>query len=198
MSLVREFAEMRGYRGYDLIMADPPWRFNTYSDKGLERSPEAHYQCMTLEDIAAMPVPVLAADHSVLWLWATAPMIMQAFEVMKAWGFEYKTMGTWAKYNPETGKRGFGTGYLMRSASEPFLIGTRGKPKTTRKARNLIVEPRREHSRKPEAGYVEAEIMMPDARRLELFSRTNRPGWDVWGNEVGKFPEATTKGLEYA
>lgn len=131
----------------------------------------------------------LASENSVLWLWATNPMLREAIEVMAAWGFTFKTAGTWVK-TTKHGKLSFGTGYILRSVNEPFLIGTRGEPKTSKSVRSAIMGLAREHSRKPEEAYAEAEKLMPAARRLELFSRTNRPGWTVWGDEAGKFGDA--------
>ncbi len=174
---------------FDFIMADPPWFFDLYSEEGEEKSPHAQYQCMSLEDIKAMPVLDLAAPNCLLWLWATNPMLPQGLEVLAAWGFRFATAGTWVKMTKH-GKQAFGTGYIFRSANEPVLIGVRGKPKTTRVVRGAIMGPVREHSRKPEEAYEAAEKLMPDANRLELFSRTNRPGWQVWGDEAGKFGEA--------
>jgi len=170
----------------DLVMADPGWSFKTYSDKGLAKSAQAQYQCMTLADIKALPVRALAAKDAILFLWATAPMLPQAFEVMAAWGFKYSSMGVWHK-RTRHGRTQFGTGFRMRSACEPFLIGTVGSPKTSRSHRNLIEGLCREHSRKPSEAYSWAETYMKDARRVELFSRETRPGWAVWGNEVDKF-----------
>ena len=89
----------------------------------------------------------------------------------------------------KNGKQAFGTGYIFRCAGEPYLIGTRGSPKVTRSVRSVIFGNVREHSRKPDEAFEAAEKLMPNARRVELFSRTNRPGWDVWGNEAGKFNE---------
>ena len=172
--------------GYDLIMADPPWRFGLWSSKGEEKSPQAHYHTMSIPEIKALPVAELAAADCLLWLWATAPMLPQSFEIMAAWGFRYATMGGWHKTTPG-GKTAFGTGYVMRSAFEPFVIGKRGNPKTTRSVRNLVVGQVREHSRKPEEAYAAAEALMPGAARAELFSRTDRPGWSAWGDEAGKF-----------
>jgi N6-adenosine-specific RNA methylase IME4 len=98
------------------------------------------------------------------------------------------------------GKLAFGTGYVLRCAGEPFLIGTRGKPKTTRAVRSIVEGPIREHSRKPDEAFAAAEKMMPDARRIELFSRQQRPGWTVWGNEIERFappasPEAPASAI---
>lgn len=174
---------------YDLIMADPAWEFALRSKAGEAKSAQAQYRCMSLNDIKALPVLDLASPNCLLWLWATNPMLPQAIEVVGAWGFTFKTAGTWVK-TTKHGKIAFGTGYLLRSASEPFLIATRGKPKTAKNVRSAFHGLAREHSRKPEEAYREAERLMPDANRLELFSRTNRPGWTVFGDETGKYGEA--------
>lgn len=179
--------------GYELIMADPPWHFALWSAEGEEKSPQAHYDTMTLADIMALRVDYLAAPDCLLWLWATAPMLPQALEVLAAWRFTYVTMGCWHK-TTRHGRTQFGPGYVLRSAGEPYLIGKRGKPKTTHATRNIVVGEVREHSRKPEAAYRDAEALMPDARRLDLFSRASRPGWDAWGNEAGKFDQGGDDG----
>jgi N6-adenosine-specific RNA methylase IME4 len=171
---------------YDLIMADPPWTFKIWSDKGQEKSAQAQYNCMDLEGVKSLPVIDLAAPNSLLWLWATNPMLPQAFEVMEAWGFTFKTAGHWSKKTVH-GKQAFGTGYILRCAGEPFLIGTRGKIKTTKSTRSVIEAKVREHSRKPDEAFTAAEAMIPDAKRVELFSRESRLGWDTWGNERDKF-----------
>lgn len=88
------------------------------------------------------------------------------------------------------GKLAFGTGYILRCAGEPFLIGTRGSPRTSRSVRSVIEGPVGEHSRKPDEAFAAAEALMPDAQRIELFSRQQRPGWAVWGNQVAKFEGA--------
>lgn len=187
MTLAEQFAALRPPGGFDLIMADPPWSFDNFSAKGEKKNPKAHYACMRLADIKAMPVSILAARDCLLFLWATNPMLPQAIETMAAWGFEYKTAGHWAKMTKH-GKIAFGTGYILRSAGEPFLIGTRGKPKTTRSVRSLIMAATREHSRKPEEAFRAAEALMPEARRIELFSRQARPGWAAWGDQIDRFP----------
>jgi N6-adenosine-specific RNA methylase IME4 len=188
-------------------MADPAWRFDLRSGAGEAKAPQAHYECMSLEAISDLPVEAVAAPDCLLWLWAINPMLPAALSVMEAWGFEFKTAGTWVKRTVH-GKDAFGTGYVLRSSNEPFLIGTRGRPKTTRATRSTVstndeafarctadwpigsvtIEAQvREHSRKPEEAFAAAEALMPDARRLELFSRASRPGWAAWGNEAGKF-----------
>jgi N6-adenosine-specific RNA methylase IME4 len=205
--------------GFGCIYADPAWRFATYSAKGRGRCPdgpatnerrnfidgannrpERHYETMMLDEIKALPVADLAARNSVLLLWAVDPMIPQALEVGKAWGFTYKTVGFyWAKLRRETSLRArdmhepehklfpMGTGYWTRANPECCLLFTKGSPKRlSASVRKLIVSPRREHSRKPEEAYGHIEQLV-GGPYLELFARTARPGWESWGNEVGKF-----------
>lgn len=174
---------------YDMIMADPPWKFRLWG-KSSEKSAAAHYSLMSIEEIRALPVGDLATPDCVLWLWATAPMIDQAIETSRAWGFTFKTSGSWNK-RTRTGKFRWGPGYRLRSVHEPFLICTVGNPKTSRDIPSAFDALAREHSRKPEEAFALAERMMPGARRrLELFSRSDRPGWDAFGDETGKFSEA--------
>lgn len=167
-------------------MADPPWRFDLYSEKGEAKSAQAQYGCMGLDEIKAMRIGDLAAKDCLLWLWATNPMLPQAFEVLAAWGFMFKTAGHWVK-RTTGGGLAFGTGYVLRSAGEPFLIGTSGKPMTTKSVRSVIEGPVREHSRKPDEAFAAAEQLVPNVARIEIFSRQARSGWDVFGNEVEKF-----------
>ncbi len=176
-------------RSFNLIAADPAWSFKTYSAKGHGKSAQKHYACMTLDDIKALPVRDLAASDCGLFLWATAPMLTHALEVMSAWGFSYKTHGVWCK-TTASGKPAFGTGYRLRGSHEIFLVGTIGNPKNTRGTRSVITAPRREHSRKPDQFFAMAEQWLPDARRVELFSRQTRLGWSSWGTESGLFDEA--------
>ena len=176
---------------FGLIVADPPWSFDNWSAKGEKKNPKAHYSCMGLDAIKALPVAQLGARDCLLWLWATNPMLPQAIETMESWGFQFKTAGTWIK-TTKHGKLAFGTGYVLRSASEPFLIGRRGKPpQGAKNIRSAFLAEAREHSRKPDIAYEMAERMAPAARRIELFSRVERPGWATWGDEVGKLASAT-------
>jgi N6-adenosine-specific RNA methylase IME4 len=172
---------------YDVIVADPPWRFMTYSPKGKEKkSAECHYVTMTLDDIKSMPVSKLAAPDCALFLWATAPMFLQALEIVTAWGFVYKSQGIWHK-TTRHGKTAFGTGYRIRNAHEHWIIATRGNPKNTRTERSVIMAKVREHSRKPDEFFQMVERWLPSARRLDLFSRETRVGWDSYGDQAGKF-----------
>jgi N6-adenosine-specific RNA methylase IME4 len=172
---------------YGAILADPPWAYDMRSDKGHAKSPEAHYATMTPEAIKALPVGQLAGPDCLLFLWSTWPHLPLALEVMESWGFAFKTGGAWVKRTP-TGKPVFGTGYLLRSATEPFLIGTIGSPTIRSKSvRNLIDAERREHSRKPPEARAMIEKLVPDVWACELFAREAWPDRDVWGNQVGKF-----------
>ncbi|GJE13670.1 MT-A70 family methyltransferase [Methylobacterium longum] len=173
--------------GFDMLMVDPPWAFALHSENGEAKSPQAQYACMPLDAIKALPVAQLARGDAFLWLWATNPMLPQALAVMAAWGFTFSTSGTWVK-TTSGGKLAFGTGYVLRSASEPFLIGRLGRPRAGRAVRSVIMAPAREHSRKPDEAYAAAEALLPGAlRRADLFSREARSGWTAWGHEAGKF-----------
>jgi N6-adenosine-specific RNA methylase IME4 len=172
---------------YKVIYADPPWTFATYSRKGKGRSAEAYYDCMSLADIKDLPVAEWAADDCVLLLWTTDPLLEKAFEIIRAWGFSYKTVGFyWAKLRrpePLYNDQNFftGLGFWTRANPEPCLLATRGKPRRRRAdVRKLIVSPRREHSRKPDEAYERIEALC-DGPYLELFARLPRPGWDQWG-----------------
>ncbi|TVR82717.1 MAG: DNA methyltransferase [Rhodospirillales bacterium] len=178
---------------YRVIYADPPWTFATFSRKGKGRSPEAYYDCMTLADIQALPVADWAADDCVLLLWATDPLLDKALEVIRAWGFTYKTVGFyWAKLQkchtaPDFDERSFftGLGFWTRANPEPCLLATRGHPKrVAANVRKLVIAPRREHSRKPDEVYGRIEALC-QGPYLEMFARSSRPGWDSWGIETG-------------
>lgn len=163
---------------YNVIYADPPWRFHTYSEAGMDRSAENHYPCMALEDIKALDVP--AADDAVLYLWATVPMLPEALEVMKAWGFTYKSQIAWAKDR-------IGTGYWARNKHEILLIGTKGKipaPAMGTQTASIIEAPLGRHSQKPAIFAEIIEAHWPTVPKLEMFSRSPRPGWTAIGNEA--------------
>ena len=174
---------------YGVILADPPWTFATYSRKGKGRSAEAHYDCMSLMDIKARPVGDWAAPDCALFLWATDPSLPQALEVMAAWGFVYKTVAfTWAKTTKDGTGFPIGCGYWTRANPEQCLLATSGRPqRLSRAVPQLILAPRREHSRKPDEAYERIEALVPGPY-LELFAREQRTGWDSWGSEVETGP----------
>ena len=178
---------------FGFIMADPPWKFATYSPKGKEqKSAELHYDTMALDDIVALDVSGIADKDCLLWLWATRPMFQEALVVMQEWGFSYVTQGHWAKTTKDRKGLAFGTGYILRDCGEPYIIAKRGKPKThSRSVRSVIMAPRREHSRKPDEAYRDAELLAgPDVAKADLFSRQSRPGWVNWGLEADLFDQS--------
>ena len=170
---------------YRVIYADPPWTFKSYSNKGDGRNPNQHYDCMSFSDICNLNVSSLADTDCVLLMWCIDPMLPQALQVIESWGFKYKTVGfTWTKTNKT--KPGFftGLGYWTRGNPEMCLLATKGKPKRLSKSvPQLVVEQRREHSRKPDVMYKHIENLL-EGPYIELFARQKTKGWDVWGNEV--------------
>lgn len=183
---------------YDVILADPATRFETFSEKGEGKSPQAQYPTMTWDELAALPVADLGRGDCLLMMWACWPTLPNSLALMQRWGFRYVTGGAWHK-RTRHGKTAFGTGYVLRSACEPYLIGTLGSPTTANNLRNIIETEeltvinaeRREHSRKPDEQYAYCERMVPSALRfVELFARQKRLGWDCWGNEMEKFEGA--------
>lgn len=175
---------------FGMIMIDVAWQFDTWSLEGKKhKSPEGHYRTMPMVEVLRLPVGDLAAKDAVLWAWGTHPMIDQQIAAVKRWGFKFVTTGVWVK-RTRNGKLGFGTGYRLRCASEPFIIATIGNPKTAKNIRTVIEGPIREHSRKPDEAYREAERMILDVDRCDIFSRTDRKRWTAFGDETGKFGEA--------
>ena len=161
---------------FSIIVADPPWKYN-FSQTN-ERSIETHYDSMDLDKIKSMKVPT--EEDSVLFLWATAPKLKEALEVMEAWGFEYKTCAVWDKEI-------IGMGYWFRGQHELLLVGTKGKvkpPKPELRLSSMIKSKRGKHSKKPLETHEMIETMFPKQTYLELFARSKREGWTSWGNEV--------------
>jgi N6-adenosine-specific RNA methylase IME4 len=188
-------------RKYGVIYADPPWRFKNFSARGEGRNAISHYPCMSMAQLKELPVADVAAPNCCLFLWATDPLLKRAFEVIEAWGFEYKTVGFyWAKLNKLADPEAFsqkdfctGLGYWTRANVEQCLLATRGHPKrVAADVRRLIVSPRREHSRKPDEIYGRIERLAAGPY-LELFARETRPGWDAWGDQAGLFDEGPIK-----
>ena len=173
---------------FKAIYCDPPWNFKTYSKKGMDRAPENHYPTMTLQDIKHLPVNTIADDDCALFMWVTMPLLQAGLEVMAEWGFTYKTCAfSWMKQNKKAPSLFTGLGYWTRSNAEICLLGTKGKPQRINKdVKQAILEPLREHSRKPDCVYERIERLV-SGPYVELFSRTSRPGWTSWGFDVGKF-----------
>ena len=173
---------------YSALLVDPPWHFATYSARGRGRCADRHYTCLPLDAIKAMPVADMVTDDSVLFLWTTDTHLLQALEVIEAWGFVYKTVGFyWAKTTKDGKRFPIGLGHWTRANPEMCLLATRGHPhRLAKNVRKLIVSPRREHSRKPDDIYESIERLVPGPY-LELFSRTTADGWECMGDECGRW-----------
>lgn len=159
---------------YTVIYADPPWE---YDNSGFDQSAAAIYPTMHIEDICSLPIGDLAAEPCVLFLWATSPLLPEAFRVITAWGFEYKASRVWVK------DKAPGIGWWINTRHEMLLICTKnGNAHPSEKLDSIIQAPVTKHSAKPEQVYSDIERVY-DGPKIELFSRTARSGWTVWGNE---------------
>lgn len=176
------FGELRPY-SYGALAVDPPWPFETYSGERVtpHRAAQDHYQTMTIEDIARLPIGRLAARDCALFLWVVDYHLPAAIEVTHRWGFTFKTrVFTWDK-----GKMSHG--FWSRKETELCFLATRGAPRRRDMGvREKIAEKPREHSRKPEEFYARVTRLV-DGPYAELFARERRDGWHAWGNEIGKF-----------
>lgn len=168
---------------YDIIYADPPWQ---YERKKVQGAAENHYSTMSNKDICNLNIAELANKDCVLFLWATFPKLPEALQVIKAWGFHYKTIAfLWLKQNKSKKGWFFGLGFWTRGNAEICLLATKGKPhRKSNKVHQFIISPIREHSRKPNEAREKIVELMGDIPRLELFAREKTNGWDVWGNEI--------------
>lgn len=171
---------------YGVIYADPPWHYKVDSRKDKGRTAESHYPTMATEDIIALPVADLADKNCALFLWVTFPCLLEGFKVLKAWGFEYKTVAfVWVKQNRKADTLFWGMGYWTRSNAEICLLGTKGRPKRVNAGVHQIVISHVEgHSKKPQEVQERITRLMGDVPKIELFARNKAEGFDVWGNEV--------------
>lgn len=163
---------------FTVIYADPPWRYNF--SKSSSRRIENHYPTMDLVDICNLPIKAITTPNAVLYLWATAPKLLQAIEVLHTWGFTYKTQAVWDKQK-------IGMGYWFRGQHELLLVGTKGKvspPNPSERIGSVIGQPRCKHSEKPDCIRDAISAAFPNVNKLELFARVNSSGWFAWGNEV--------------
>jgi N6-adenosine-specific RNA methylase IME4 len=201
-------------RQYGVIYADPPWLFRTYSAKGTGRGAISHYHVMTFDEIKALPVGEWTLPDCALFLWLPGPHLLQGLQLMNAWGFTYKGSGfVWIKpvksvaklladrragrplIAGKIGKIDFsiGTGYGTRKNAEFCLLGTRGSPhRLSKGVEELIVEPRRQHSQKPDCARDRIMRLFPGPY-LELFARSTVPGWDAQGDQVGLLDRGPVK-----
>ena len=171
---------------FDVIYADPPWSYD--HDDNPRGGVAKHYDTMDIEDIKALDVP--AADDAVLYMWGTVTHVPEAVDVIRAWGFEHKTQAVWDKQH-------FGSGWWFRGQHELLYVATRGDvsppPEHARRS-SVFRAPRGEHSAKPEVVRTHIERAHPDARKLEMFARDGKVGWDLWGDESPDSKQATLGG----
>lgn len=180
-------AALKGQR-FRTILADPPWQFQNRTGKmAPEHKRLNRYGTMDLADIKAMPIGKLAEETAHLYLWVPNALLPEGLEVMRAWGFQYKSNLVWHKVRKDGGSDGRGVGFYFRNVTEVILFGVRGKNARTlapgRSQVNYLSSRKREHSRKPDEQYALIEACSPGPY-LELFARGARPGWSIWGNQA--------------
>jgi N6-adenosine-specific RNA methylase IME4 len=170
---------------YKVIYADPPWSYRDKARAG-KRGVDYKYPTMSIIDIMELPVIDIADDDCILFMWVTFPHLETCFKVMRAWGFEYKTLGfDWVKLNKVKPTPFWGMGNWTRSNPELCLIATRGRPKrASAGVHSVMLSPIEKHSKKPLDAADRIVKLMGDVPRIELFARDKKPGWDCWGNEV--------------
>lgn len=167
---------------YRVFYADPPWKYTSGDQHGTEEQDTVlgtHYPSMTISELCALPIKEMTADNAVMFMWVTSPLLDECFEVIKAWGFEYKTSIVWDKM-------AHNVGHYVSVRHEFLLICTRGscKPDIDKLLPSVVSEKRTEHSAKPETFRTMIDTMYPNGNRIELFARHPADGWEVWGNEV--------------
>lgn len=185
---IADFRKVVGNKKFATVLADPPWQFINRTGKvAPEHRRLNRYGTMALDEICALPVAEALAPTAHLYLWVPNALLPEGLEVMKAWGFEYKSNIIWHKIRKDGGSDGRGVGFYFRNVTEIILFGVRGKNARTldpgRTQVNYIGTRKREHSRKPDEQYALIEACSPGPR-LEMFSRGTRKGWTVWGNQA--------------
>lgn len=183
-----ELASQLGNKKFRTIMADPPWRFTNRTGKvAPEHKRLNRYSTMDLQDICGMPISDHAEETSHLYMWVPNALLPDGLEVMKSWGFQYKSNIIWHKIRKDGGSDGRGVGFYFRNVTEILLFGVKGKKARTeapaRSQVNMIQTRKREHSRKPDEQYELIESCSKGPY-LELFARGTRPGWTYWGNQA--------------
>lgn len=184
----QDFQAFIAGRRFKTVLADPPWQFTNKTGKV---APEHHrlmrYPTMTLDDIKALPVSTACEDTAHLYMWVPNALLPEGIEVLRAWGFNYKSNIVWHKLRKDGGSDGRGVGFYFRNVTELLLFGVRGKNARTlqpgRTQVNYLGTRKREHSRKPDEQYPLIQSCSPGPY-LEMFARGERPGWTIWGNEA--------------
>jgi N6-adenosine-specific RNA methylase IME4 len=195
LDAIADFRKTVGAKRFATVLADPPWQFINRTGKvAPEHRRLNRYGTMTLQEICGLPVEEALAPTAHLYLWVPNALLPDGLQVMKAWGFQYKSNIIWHKLRKDGGSDGRGVGFYFRNVTEVLLFGVRGKnPRTLDPGRtqvNYIGTRKREHSRKPDEQYPLIEACSPGPR-LEMFSRGTRKGWTVWGNQADEAYEPT-------
>jgi len=189
---MNDYSDFINLGKFGTILADPPWKFQNNTGKvAPEHKRLYRYQTMSNEEIIKLPVNEVALPKSHLYLWVPNALVDLGLQVMKSWGFEYKTMLIWYKIRKDGGPDRRGVGFYFRNVTEIILFGVRGNLRTFQPGRsqeNIISSQKRGHSRKPDEQYKIIESCSP-APFLELFARQQRPGWSYWGYETEKFSQ---------
>lgn len=186
---------------FKTVLADPPWQFQNRTGKvAPEHKRLNRYPTMDLQAICDLPVAEVCEDTAHLYMWVPNALLPEGLEVMKAWGFNYKSNLIWHKIRKDGGSDGRGVGFYFRNVTEIILFGTRGKNARTldpgRSQVNMIQTRKREHSRKPDEQYELIEACSPGPF-LEMFARGERPNWAVWGNQADETYTPTWKTYSY-
>ena len=199
MEAADDFLSKVGNRKFATVLADPPWRFANKTGKmAPEHKRLSRYTTMSFGEIGELPVSGITAETAHLYLWIPNALLPLGLEVMRQWGFEYKTNLVWYKFRKDGGPGRRGVGFYFRNVTEVILFGIRGRNARTlaqgRRQENIIVSRKREHSRKPDEQYALIEACSPGPY-IELFARGRRPGWCAWGNQADDYaPDWKTYG----
>jgi len=182
-------------RKFKTILADPPWQFQNRTGKvAPEHRRLSRYETMSLDDICSLPVEGISAETAHLYLWVPNALLPEGLQVLRAWGFTYKSNLIWHKIRKDGGSDGRGVGFYFRNVTEVVLFGVKGKNARTlapgRSQVNVIQTRKREHSRKPDEQYALIEACSPGPY-LEMFARGERKKWAVWGNQAVEAYEPT-------
>lgn len=171
---------------YQIVLADPPWKYRNYGYAEAPRGCEKEYRCMPLDEIKSLPIQDIVADNATLFLWTTCPLLAEGLDVMKTWGFEYKTKAfVWIKTNSNSMGLFWGMGNWTRSNSEDCLLGIKGKPKRLNAdIHQVVISDVMEHSHKPAIVRENIVRLCGNLPRIELFARQKVEGWDCWGDEI--------------
>ena len=170
---------------YNIIYADPPWSYSAWNKKE-HKTAEKHYKTMNNQDICELKIEDLADKNCVLFMWVTYPHLQTGLDVIKAWGFTYKTVAfTWVKRNKKSNTWFWGLGHYTRANAEICLLATKGSTKRKSASVHQIIDNKIEaHSKKPDIVRDRIVQLLGDLPRIELFARETAEGWDSWGNEV--------------